>query len=95
MTVHTSLMIASFVELQKAIQGGFVFPALAIPFGAGETTHCCFFIAGDDVTEENFQGLLKDSYPMMDGIRRIHLITRAQSGISLFNPGPIFCLIES
>jgi hypothetical protein len=84
-----------FSEAQQVLKDGFEFPALAIPFGADYTTPCRYLGSADELTKEDISFLLENSWPMPDKIRRIHLIARQKSGISFFNPGSIFYLIES
>ncbi|HEX5774799.1 MAG TPA: hypothetical protein VFY28_02470 [Candidatus Paceibacterota bacterium] len=90
--VPTSLLITSLEEVAEALARGFTFPAIAIPFGAHETTPCRFFGSSDDMDSEDLAVLLDSSYPMMDKVRRVHLISRPVVGISRFNPGPTFYL---
>ncbi|MDB5236920.1 MAG: hypothetical protein JWL88_22 [Parcubacteria group bacterium] len=95
MPVPTSLLVASHAEVASAVEQGFLFPAMAIPFGAHDTTPCRFFISSDDVTCEDIAALIESSYPMQDGVRRLHLITAPRTGISHFNPGSKFYLVQT
>jgi hypothetical protein len=51
------------------------FPVIAIPFGADETTNCRFFGSVGEISEDHFEDLLVDAYPMRDGIQRVHFIS--------------------
>lgn len=90
--VPTSLLIASFEEVREALARGFTFPAIAIPFGAHETTPCRFFGSNDEIGAEDLAALLDSSYPMIDKVRRVHLISRPVVGDANFKPGPVFYL---
>lgn len=92
MKAPTSLLIASLEEVNEALEQGFSFPAIAVPFGAHDTTLCRFFSSSDELAAEDLAVLLDSSYPMMDKVRRVHLISRPIVGISSFNPGPAFYL---
>lgn len=95
MAVPMSLLVASFAELTDAISLEFSFPVIAIPFGADETVPCRFFGSSDEVSAEHVAGLLRDSYPMRDGVRRIHVLSVSKAGISHFSPAPVFFLAPS
>ena len=53
MATQTSLLLASYEEVLQALENGFVFPAMAIPFGADESTPCRFFVSGDEIAIEH------------------------------------------
>ena len=90
MTVPTSCMIASFSELEKVIKEEFVFPAIGIPFGEEDYAKCRVF-STSAVSEEDFLALLADSYPMpLDGVPRVHFISRPKSGASFQPKGTAF-----
>ena len=95
MPVSTSLCCASLGDLKEAVQQGFAFPAMLIPFGADGATPCRFFSSVYEIGGNDFQALIDSSYPMPDGVRRVHAISTPQSGIAPFNPGPVFFLISS
>jgi len=92
MTKLVSLLIASCKEVREALEQGFTFPAMGIPFGADETTPCRFFNSSDEMSEDDLSVLLENSYPMIDKVRRVHLISVPQTGITHFTPDPIFYL---
>lgn len=95
MPVPTSVLIASCAEVKEALSQGFVFPALAIPFGADETTPCRFFVASDEIAPEDIAALLERSHPMPDGVRRVHLIHAPRTGIANFTPDAPFRLTQT
>jgi hypothetical protein len=77
---------------RESVVNGFAFPVIAIPFGADTTTLCRYYASSEEINSEHIAVLLDSSYPMRDGVRRIHIIPVSQAGISHFNPGPIFYL---
>lgn len=82
MLARKSILVASLDEVTKEIESGFSFPAMAIPFGADDTTLCRFFTSCDELSIGYFEELIEKSYPMRDGIRRVHVISVSKTGIS-------------
>lgn len=95
MPALTSALVASIEDLRAEIASGLLFPVMAIPFGADETTPCRFFLASDEVAAKDLEDLLEHAHKTPDGVRTVHLVHSPRTGIANFTPDSTFYLVQT